>query len=376
MEAEGRRRWQKGGRGGWSFGTTRRRLAVTVLLLMLGTVPGVAQPKGPGRVSATATLTVLAGAVQRVPAGSSAPTPAASGASLAVGDRVLTAAGATALITFLDGSTVTVQPGSDVTVSRADIGKASAKINVRISLGTVWARVARLTDPDSRLSLDGNAGSATVHDGLIGGQVGADGTFVCWTQSPGMTLTDQGGLDMMLVEPGQRVTVKRGEKPVVQPFRVNLSTLRVVAPPGVLPLLLMPDKARVAGFVAPGVEVNQVFGSKTGLTGDGSRGIEVPAGLPGPYLLVLEGQKSGPEYVSWAVLVEGTAVHQESMAANLTKGGRIAFSIALTIDAATAKEPRTARATGGGAKWLGKLDGPLPGQILLAPSEVEAAAAR
>jgi len=378
MRTERRRRWQRlvsrDPRARWS--RTSRRLAVVGLLLALGPGPGAAQPKGPGRVSATATLTVLAGAVQRVPAGATTAQPATSGTSLTVGDRVVTAAGATALITFLDGSTVTVQPGSDVTVARADIAKTSAKIAVRITLGTVWARVARLADPDSRLSLESNTGTATVHDGLIGGQVSPDGTFVCWTQSPGMVLTDRGGLEMMRVEPGQRATVKPGEKPAVQPFRVNRSALRVTVPPGVLPLLLMPDKARVAGFVAPGVEINQVFGSKTSQAADGSRGIEVPAGLPGPYLLVLEGQKDGPEYVSWAVLVEGTPVHQEIMAANLARGGRLAATITVALDPATAREPRTARATGGSARPLAKLDGPVPGQILLAPTEVEAAPAR
>jgi hypothetical protein len=319
---------------------------------------------------------VLAGTVQRVPAGAPSPQPAASGTSLAVGDRVTTAVGATALITFLDGSTVTVQPGSDVTVAGAAIARTSAKIAVRITLGTVWARVARLADPESRLSLESNAGTATVHDGLIGGQVTPDGTFVCWTQSPGMALLDRGGLEMVRLEPGQRATVKRGAAPAVQPFRVNRSALRVTTPPGVWPLLLMPDGVRVAGFVAPGVEVNQVFGSMTSRAADGSHGIEVPAGLPGPYLLVLEGQKDGPEYVSWAVLVEGVPAHQEAMAANLSRGGRLAAAITVVLDAATAGEPRTARATGGTARPLARLDGPLPGQILLAPTEVEAAAAR
>src|SRR5712692_10184597 len=95
----------------------RREWARAALAAVLGAIlvtgPIHAQPRGPGRVSATATLTVLAGTVDRVPAGQKDPQPASSGASLAVGDRVLTKPGATALITFLDGSTVTVQPDSD-----------------------------------------------------------------------------------------------------------------------------------------------------------------------------------------------------------------------------------------------------------------------
>ena len=352
-------------------------LVTLVVALVLVPLMGAAQPKGPGRVSATATLSVLvgpagaAGSVRRVPAAATVPEPAKDGMSLAVGDRVLTGSGATALITFLDGSTVTVQPGSDVTVAKADVGKTSSAISIRISLGTVWARAVRLADPGSRLSLETNTASATVHDGLIGGQQNADGSFVCWTQSPGMTVVDGGGREIMRVEPGQRVTLKPGEKPAASRFRVNLSALRITVPPGVLPLVLMPDQARVAGFVAPGIEVNQVFGSKTSQAADGSRGVEVPAGLPGPYLLVLESEREGSEYVSWAALVEGVPVHQQTMVARLAKGGRLVTQITLTIDPETAKEPRTARVTGATAKPLAKFDGPLPGRILLAPQELE-----
>jgi hypothetical protein len=191
-----------------------------------------------------------------------------------------------------------------------------------------------------------------------------------------MAVTDPAGRELLGLEPGQRATVRPGQAPVVQPFRVNQTALRVTAPPGVLPLLLMPDRARVAGFVAPGVEVNQVFGSRTGEEPGGRRGIEVPAGLPGPYLLVLEGQKDGPDFVVWAVLVEGVAVHQQAMPIRVARGGRLATTIAVTLDPATAGEPRTARGTGGSASPPVSLPGPLPGRILLAPAEVEAAGAR
>jgi hypothetical protein len=269
-----------------------------------------------------------------------------------------------------------VQPGSDVTVSKADVGKTSSAISVRISLGTVWARVARLADPESRLTLQANAASATTHDGLIGGQQNADGSFVCWTQSPGMSVVDEGGRDMLRVQPGQRVTLKPGGPPAVASFRVNLSTLRITAPPGVLPLLLMPDRARLAGFVAPGIEINQVFGSKTSQGADGSHALEVPAGLPGPYLLVLDSDRDGTDYVNMAALVEDAPVDLETMFVRLTKGGRAATQISLTIDPATAKEPRTARVTGASAKPLTKFTGALPGRILLAPPELERAGQR
>jgi hypothetical protein len=345
---------------------------LTILVLVAGVTLAGAQPRGPGRVTATATLTILAGAVQRVPAGSQAPQPATDGMSLAVGDRVLTRPGATALVTFLDGTTVTVQPGADVTVARADIGKTGSRIGIRLSLGAVWARVVRLADADSGVTLESNTASATVHTGLIGGQQDADGTFVCWTQSPGMTVTDARG-ERLALEAGQRATLKPGQAAAIQPFRVNRSTLRVAAPPGAVPLVLMPDRARVAGFVAPGIEVNQVFGSATGRAPDGRHALEVPAGLPGPYLLVLEAVRDVEEAVSWAVLYDGAIVFQQAVPLRLAKGARARVTLTVAHDPATAKEPRTARAVGGAARPPAPHEGPLPGRILLAPSEIAAA---
>jgi hypothetical protein len=214
-----------------------RLLAVLAGLGLLMAPQAGAQSGNPGHAAATATLTVLAGAVHRVPAGRTDPQAASSGLTLAVGDRVLTGPGATALITFLDGTTVTVQPGADVAVARADLAKTGSRIGIRINLGAVWARVVRLVDADSGLTLQSSTATATVHTGLIGGQQDADGTFVCWTQSPGMSVTDATGRRLAL-QPGQRATFRTGQEPVVAPFRVNRSALRVTATAAVVGVIV------------------------------------------------------------------------------------------------------------------------------------------
>ena len=67
----------------------------------------------------------------------------------------------------------------------------------------------------------------------------------------------------MGVERGQRGIPTQGGEPAVATFNVGLSALRVAAPLDVLPLALMPERSRVARVVAPGLAVNQVFGSTT-----------------------------------------------------------------------------------------------------------------
>jgi hypothetical protein len=347
-------------------------LGLLALVLVFGGQNVWAQ-QGPRTSTATATLSILSGSVQHAPAGGQ-PQAAKDGMSLAVGDRVLTGAKSTALVTFLDGSTLTVLPDSDVMVKKADMGSQKrSNVSIQINVGMVWARVVRLLDPSSSFSLESNTATATVHDGLIGGHYFTeDGKFVCWTRAGGLTVADPQGRTLVVLMPGEKAEMKAGQTPAPQVFFANQSALRVAVSSNALPLVLMADKARVAGFVAPGVEVNQVFGSFTGAGAAGARIVEVPAGVPGPFTLVLEGTQEGPVTVNLTGLFKGAPVYQQELSGTIKKGERLSTQITQQLDPATAGEPKTAKVQGGKAGPLQPLEGPLPGTILLSPQELQA----
>ncbi|MEX0829035.1 MAG: FecR domain-containing protein [Nitrospirales bacterium] len=154
---------------------------MSVLGLLALSGPAAAQVANPTMVTATATLSILAGPVNVIPAESTESHDAKNGMSLNVHDRIVTGPKAIALVTFLDGSTLTVQPDSDVEVKKAEVSDEGSRISIWIHLGTVWARVVSFVDPDSSFSLESNTATATVHDGLIGGRQNPDTSFICWT---------------------------------------------------------------------------------------------------------------------------------------------------------------------------------------------------
>ncbi len=359
-----------------------RPLRLVLNLLVLGLVfsdqGAWAQQGGPRTVSAVATLSILVGSAQRVPVGGSQPQAATDGMSLAVGDRVLTAPKSEALITFLDGSTLTVMPDSDVAVKKAATGNAKgagSNIAIQINVGKVWARVVKFLDPNAGMSLESNTATATVHDGLIGGQQDQDGTFSCWTRAGGMTVKDGQGRTLVVLLPGEKTVVKANQAPVPQAFFVQQSAIKITASPNVLPLVLMADKVRVAGYVAPGpgIEVNQVFGSYTAVGPSNSHIVEVPAGVPGPFTLVLEGGQDGPFTVSLSGLFKDSQVYQQELTGTIKKGERLTAQVTQQFDAATAGDPKTAKVQGGAVTPLQPLNGPLPGNIRLSPQELQAA---
>jgi hypothetical protein len=164
-------------------------------------------------------------------------------------------------------------------------------------------------------------------------------------------------------------SVKTGEPSNPHPFFSNDSALRVTTSPGGLPLILMADKARLAGFVSPRFEVNQVFGSFTGLTEQSGHIIEVPAGVAAPFTLIVEGQTSGPFEVTIAGLHKGAQVSQQRLSGTVKKGERLVTTIMPQLDDATAGDPKTAKMVGLTATPFQPMDGPLPGMLLLSPWE-------
>lgn len=344
-----------------------------ICLVTLGVLflsgPSSAQAAEPTVVSTTATLSILAGTVKRVPAGSTRVRAAKDGMNLGIGDRVLTGAKATALVTFLDGSTLTIQPDSDVEVKRADVTEGGSHISVKINLGTVWARVVRLIDANSSFSLESNTATATVHDGLIGGQQKSDHTFICWTLAGDLMVKDRMGKLLVTLKPGEKTKVEDDQSSGRQPFAYNQSTLKVTTSPNVLPLMLMADNVRVAGFIAPALEVNQVFGSVTGVAPNGTRTIEVPAGLPGPFTLIVEGKKNTPFTITLEGLYKGSQVYQKNLAGTIHKGERLITKVTHEFDSATAGDPKKAKVVNGRVEPLQPLKGTLPGIILISPME-------
>lgn len=78
----------------------------------------------------------------------------------------------------------------------------------------------------------------------------------------------------------------------------------------------MPDGHRHAGWAGSEVEINHVFGS---LTADGCY-VEVPAGRPEAYTVILVGRAAGPFTVTLVGRFQGRVVYQHRVAGTIEAG--------------------------------------------------------
>jgi hypothetical protein len=348
-------------------------VAAVALTVFLQAVAVAAEPAA-AKAPTTATLTVLSGVVEHARAVDRARVPATSGADLAEGDRVATGADGRALITFLDGTTVTVEPGSDVTVRELPSGQRS-RVRLLILAGTLWGRIAGWLGGRGTVTLESNAYSATARDGLIGAQVRADGGFASWTRAGEVVLHDAGGERRAVLQPGEKGTFTADGAVTKEAFSVNASTIEVVVDGPVVPLLIMPDGVRAAGFVPPGIEVNQVFGSFTGVR-DGRRVVQVPAGLAGPFRLVLAATGDGAYSVTVVGRAGDRAVYWGERRGRVRAGERRGGEIVQRFGEFERPDPRTARVVDG---WLGAFAerlGAVPPTVVLSPLELSSTVQR
>jgi hypothetical protein len=343
-------------------------------LLLLASPSGFAQTQFP-TTSTAATLTVLGGEVELVRSAGERGA-AVSGTSLAVGDRIQTGPAGRGLITFLDGTTVTVEPRSEVTVRELEVGdRQRSNLQVLITAGTVWARVANLLGGRGTVSLASNTHAAIAHDGLIGAEQRTDGTFVCWTRAGTVQLVDASGTSLGLLEPGQKATIPPRRRQMTETFSVHRSTVEIVARGPVWPLVVMPDGVRLAGFVDPGIEVNQVFGSLTAQR-DEVRVVEVPAGLPGPYRVFLTGIVDGAYAVTVTGRVRGRAVYERKWRGTIARGQRLEGGVVQDFDPRQTPPANEAETLYGNISPMRPARGPALGFVLLSPLELEAAPRR
>jgi hypothetical protein len=359
---------------GHAAGQSRRWvLPLTLACLLLAGTPAFGQAPAP-TVSTAATLTVLGGSVdlQR----GEARAPAVSGTSLSVGDLILTGPDGRALVTFLDGTTVTVEPRSAIAVRELEVGgRERSNIQILITAGTVWARIANLLGGRGTVSLASNTRAAIAHDGLIGAEQRGDGTFVCWTRAGSVQLVDAGGATRGQLEPGQKATVPPEGGPVTETFSVHRSVVEITTRGPVWPLVVMPDGVRLAGFVTPGIEVNQVFGSLTARRPDETRVVEVPGGFPGPYRVILSGIADGEFAVTVTGRVRGRTVYQRRWAGTIARGQRLAGGVIQDFDVRQAVPANEAETLSGTTSPLRPAREPSP-VVLLSPLEIAAAAGR
>jgi hypothetical protein len=180
-----------------------------------------------------------------------------------------------------------------------------------------------------------------------------------------MTITNRVGQSEAVLMAGQRAWARQGWPVTPEPFVAGASTLEIESSGPVVPLLRMPDGRVAAGFLAEGVEVNQVFGSLSASRGGQRWLIEVPGGAEGAYTLILTGAGAGPFTARVSARYAGLRIYRQELTGEIAPGERLVTRITQRVKG---DDPRSARVVGGSVDGLRAWDGDEPAAVVAVPA--------
>jgi len=102
---------------------------------------------------------------------------------------------------------------------------------------------------------------------------------------------------------------------------------------------------------------------------DGSRVVEVPAGVSGPFMLLLTPVSDGPYTVTVVGRYRGAVVYRHERNGVGRRGQQLRADVIQTMAGPPSTDPRTARVTGAGVSAL-RPEIARPGLVVLSPLEL------
>lgn len=270
---------------------------IVVVLVLLGVF--VVRPfffSSSGGYTDATTLSVLSGDVRVQPAGQTEFAAAREAMQLGAEDRVRTGLGSYALITFFEGSTAELEPGTEVLITsllRGRSSRASANaVAFRQVSGTTWNHILAAADPSSVHEISTPTAVIEGHDASLKIRVQeATGDTEIQAFKGAASVRAQGVRAQLA--PYTQTTVAKNSAPAVVTPVAPLSGRLVVTADAPVWARIVDEHGRSAGFVAPGLQVNQIPGSQVGGPFANPTTIEIPASASGQFRVVLEGAREG-----------------------------------------------------------------------------------
>ena len=241
------------------------------------------------------TLTLLSGTARIHRGEPPQPIDAEDGMALQVRDTIRTDSASYAVITFVDGTTMTLEPSTGVTIASLLEGRASQPLATAIALqqesGVTWSNVPSLV-ASSLFQIETAAAVVLVRGTSIKVTVERQSNRAQVEVYSGVAQVRARGEEVQLT-PGTQSLIPVGAGPGEQ---LNIDApserLRFTMSPAIWAYATNPIGLS-AGFLAPGMEVNQALGGDVGLPFGGTRYFELPVTEGGEYPVLIQGGLAG-----------------------------------------------------------------------------------
>ncbi|MFC1913650.1 FecR domain-containing protein, partial [Chloroflexota bacterium] len=258
-----------------------------VMLLALGTSLGAFHFMSPSPALASqCTLSLLSGSAEILETSSANWKQGADGMTLAAGMQVKTSHDSHAVLTFFEGSTIRLEPGTNVEIQQLEYDDEQAvTIILKQWTGRTWSRVVKMASPGSRYEIETPSATAIVRGTLFTTEIDETGSTKVATTEGLVSVVAQD--EEVYLPANQRTEITPGQSPLAAkatPDPEAKILVRVDTP--VIATVIDPTGAST-GYMPDGLSVNQVIGSQSTSTDEGTQVITLPQPTSGEYTVAL-----------------------------------------------------------------------------------------
>lgn len=296
--------------------------ALLVILIVVTLLPKALGPLSPTPVLASqCTLSVLGGNVELRGLTSDTWLRGNDGTSLAVGTSVKTGTDSNALLTFFDGSTTKLEPETIVEIQQADsTDEQPVRVVLKQWLGVTWNNVEKTGNGDSRYVVETPSASVSVRGTSFAIEVDETGLTEV-TATEGLVSVAAEGTEVQL-SANQQAQVMVGSAPSLPKMMPAAKTELIVTTSVPAIGSVRDPSGSSTGYLVNGLSFNQIKGSRSSLSPDGTQIITINEPKTGEYLVALRyigaeevrfniqaksGEKAILEHNSQLIGVEGDA---------------------------------------------------------------------
>ncbi|MFC2122221.1 FecR domain-containing protein, partial [Bacteroidota bacterium] len=262
-------------------------IAILLALVASSFLPTMLPSPSPYQVLASeCTVSLLSGSVEVQGSGADSWQAGQDGMTLSVGDRIKTAAGSHAILTFFEGSTTKLDAGTDVEIKRLEFAEGQPTVIVMKQwLGRTWSRVVKMTDSGSQYEIETPSAVAMVRGTLFATDVNETGATQVATTEGLVSVVAQG--EEVFLPATQQTEVDSGNapsQPATVPGSENELIITIDAP--AMGSIQDPTGSST-GQLSNGFTFNQISGSQSYSSAEGTQVITIPNPVSGEYTIAL-----------------------------------------------------------------------------------------
>jgi hypothetical protein len=306
---------------------------ILVIVLAAGLLlPGMLDvPWSTPALASNCTLSIMDGNVEVKVAGADEWETGIDNMILQSGSQLRTATDSHALLTLLEGSSTKIEANINLEIEKVEnVDEQFAKIILGQLVGKTWSKVKKMEHSDSYYRIDTPSAMVIVQGTSFVTEVDETGQTSVLTSEGKVKVLAQGQEVQLLAMEQTRVT--KGDAPLPPEKMQAANTEFIVSTDAPVVISVMDPTGSSTGYLPNGLSFNQIAGSKSIISPEGTQHITIEQPLTGEYIIALRYTTQKTADFQVRAISDGKVVFEYTDKLARTEGEGLLIHVNLNVD--------------------------------------------